>query len=311
MNSNPLVSIMITSYNQRDSLIRAIESVLSQTYENIQIVISDDHSTKDDSCDVIRKYHKQYGNKIKPIFQKQNVGIPKNKNTGFKACDGDFISYLDGDDFYYPEKIERELKIFEEEKWADIVYSNFLFTDLEGNKLRQWATNVSQLPEKDIFKYVFARQFPHMTIYRCELMKREVLHAIDFYDEKLIAFEDWDSRIRMTKKYKVAYSDYIGCAYVDDPSGISKSGRLQSLYEQMQYIYKKNKPLIDPTTDMLISQKLDRFLDLKQFSAYPSRRTIKNIFQHIIKYPDEIFNKEVWAYLLLNEKMVNYFKGKA
>jgi glycosyltransferase involved in cell wall biosynthesis len=111
LKKEPLVSVMVTSYNQLESLKRALKSVQDQTYSNIQIVVADDYST-DGSREYLLSIANQYPEKVKLVFQPENGGIPKNKNAGFRACEGDFITYLDGDDFYFPEKIENEVRCF-------------------------------------------------------------------------------------------------------------------------------------------------------------------------------------------------------
>lgn len=242
--NNPLVSIVITSYNQEKILPKAIESVLLQTYKNIQIVIADDGSN-DGSQDLINHYAQRFSNRIKPILSQRNQGIPKNKNLGFRACDGDFITYLDGDDYYFPEKIEREIQVFKSDEYLDIVYSNFAFVDQYSLVFKYWKDNHVALPEGYIFEDVFSRNFPCWTLYRNELIKAELLKKINYYDESIAAFHDWDSRIRMTKNAKVGYSDYVGSAYVDDPKGISKTEKRRKLLEEMRYVINKNSYLLN------------------------------------------------------------------
>lgn len=248
--SSPFVSVVVTSYNQRESLERAVNSVLNQTYQNTQIVITDDYST-DDSRDYLIKLKEQYPNKVKLVFQEQNVGIPKNKNAGFKACDGELISYLDGDDFYYPEKIEKEVNCFLEKPHLDIVYSNFQYIDINDVQFRIWADNAWSALRGYIFPAVICREFPKNTLYRCELMKKKVLKSINYYDENIRAYHDWDSRIRMTKNANVGYSNYIGSAYVDDPAGISKTEKKQQLMQEMIYVINKNMWLIGNDKNLL------------------------------------------------------------
>ncbi len=242
--SNPLVSVVVTSYNQKDILSRAIDSVIEQTYKNIEIVITDDGST-DGSQDLINKYVRKYPELIKPVLSDRNQGIPKNKNQGFRVCNGDFITYLDGDDYFFHEKIERELKIFQSDSKLGIVYSNFAFADEDGTVLNYWNQGHKLIPQGYIFENVFSRDFPHWTLYRNELIKAEILKNINYYDENIIAFEDWDSRIRMTKNAKVGYSDYVGSAYVNDPRGISKLEKRQRLIQEMRNVIKKNLDLLD------------------------------------------------------------------
>lgn len=239
---NPLVSIIVTSYNQKEKLKRAVDSVLQQTYKNIQIVLVDDCSI-DDSQGFIIDLHNRFRERIKYFFQEKNVGIPRNKNTGFKLCDGELITYLDGDDFFYPSKIEAEVNVLRQHPAVRIAYSNFNFVDINGNVIMRWNTDQT-MHCGNVFKEVYKRGFPCNTLYRNELVYREVLEKINYYDENIQAFHDWDSRIRMSKLYDVVYVDNIGSAYVDDPAGISKREKRDKLIAEMISVFGKNRNLL-------------------------------------------------------------------
>lgn len=242
LSNNPLVSVVVTSYNQKDKLKIAVDSVLQQTYKNIQIVLVDDCS-EDGSQSFIIDLHKKHGEKIKYYLQEKNVGIPKNKNTGFKLCDGELITYLDGDDFFYHTKIEAEVNALRLNPAVRIAYSNFNFVDMNGNVIRRWNT-AQTVHNGNVFKEVCTREFPYNTLYRNELVYREVLKEINYYDENIPAFHDWDSRIRMSKFCDVIYVDNIGSAYVDDPAGISKREKRERLIAEMLYVFGKNRNLL-------------------------------------------------------------------
>ena len=298
--SNPLVSVVITSYNQKDILPRAIDSVLSQTYNNLQIIIADDGST-DDSQDLINQYAQRFPTQIKPVLSPKNQGIPKNKNMGFRACDGDFITYLDGDDYYFPEKIEREIRGFKTDESLDIVYSNFAFVDRCGSVSKYWKENDITLPQGYIFDDVFSRNFPFWTLYRNELIRAEVLKKINYYDENLIAYEDWDSRIRITKSAKVGYSDYVGAAYVDDPKGISKVEKRERLLLEMRYVIKKNLHLLDDLgiyNKFQILKSLESLLLQKEIAYSSSTYKLWLVLKYItitgdFKYLHELINRKL------------------
>ena len=242
-HNTPYVSVVVFSYNQKSSLKRALESVFAQSYRNIQIVISDDFST-DGSREYLKSLEGKFGKIIKLVFQERNVGIASNKTSGLKAADGDLITYLDGDDFYFPDKIKLEIQQFLKDESLDVVYSNFAYTEKEGDINQVWAKDDWNPIVGYIFPEVFLRKFPKKSLYRCELIRKEVLERINFYDLNLKTFEDWDSRIRMTSFANVGYSNYIGSAYVNDINGISKTSSKQSLLLDMIYVVQKNRGII-------------------------------------------------------------------
>lgn len=108
----PLVSIIIPTYGRADMLGRAVDSVLNQTYQNIEIIIVNDN-TKDSiyyeaTIKVIETY--KYNKKIKVISIGVNVGGGLARNLGIEKAKGEYVSFLDDDDYYYHDKIKKQLE---------------------------------------------------------------------------------------------------------------------------------------------------------------------------------------------------------
>ncbi len=242
---NPLVSITLTSYNQKIKLERAFNSLINQTYKNIEIIIVDDCSTDGVSQNYIKSLCENYPDTVRCYFQQENVGIPRNKNTGLKMSNGQYITYLDGDDFYYPNKIEKEIEKFNLNPEIDVVYSNFDYFSGESESLNLWKTEEDEVHEGNILKYIISRSFPRYTLYRFELIKSYVLKRINYFDESLFAFEDWDSRIRYSSFCNVGYCNNVGSSYVVDGSGISKRTNTVDLALQMKKVFLNNIDLLD------------------------------------------------------------------
>lgn len=109
----PRISVLITSYNQKTFLTEAIESVLSQTLQPFEIIIVDDCST-DGSQKIIENYTRNHPDIIKAYYHKQNLGIGKNRAFAQMQAKGDWLTYLDGDDRFLPEKLEMEFKTLQQ-----------------------------------------------------------------------------------------------------------------------------------------------------------------------------------------------------
>ena len=110
-NNTPKVSVMIVTYNQENLISETIDSVLSQDYPNLEIIVSDDCST-DSTKLILLNYQKRYPHIIYPIFNSYNLGITGNCNKALNACKGEFISILGGDDLFLPGKIVNQVKLF-------------------------------------------------------------------------------------------------------------------------------------------------------------------------------------------------------
>ncbi|ASI36434.1 glycosyl transferase family 2 [Exiguobacterium sp. N4-1P] len=120
-NNESLVSIIMPTYNSSDYIKAAINSVFSQTYENWELIIVDDHST-DGSEELIAKLIMNYKNKTKYIKNNKNLGVSKSRNIGIEESKGEWIAFLDSDDAWKESKL---LKQFEKVKELN---EEFIFT---------------------------------------------------------------------------------------------------------------------------------------------------------------------------------------
>lgn len=120
---NDLISIIMPTYNAEDSIARAIDSVLKQTYSNWDLIIIDDGSF-DRTKKIISSY---IGDRRIKYFFKSNEGVSKAREFGLKKADGKYITFLDSDDFFYPDRLEKMLSCFVNED-VDLVYTSFTVT---------------------------------------------------------------------------------------------------------------------------------------------------------------------------------------
>lgn len=116
----PLVSIAVLSFNNKKYLKECLESIISQDYKNIEIVVGDDAST-DGSVELLEEYSKIYNN-IKIITHLKNVGITVNSNDVHFACTGKYISWMGGDDLMLPGKISKQVEYMEKNADCTMTY---------------------------------------------------------------------------------------------------------------------------------------------------------------------------------------------
>ena len=120
----PLVSIIMPCHNSEKTIEEAIISVISQTFNNWELIIVDDGSN-DSSIDIIKSYS-QKDKRIKPFYLGINSGSPyKPTNQGITQAQGRFIAFLDSDDYWFPTKLEDQVPLFEDPQVA-IVFSNYI-----------------------------------------------------------------------------------------------------------------------------------------------------------------------------------------
>ena len=126
----PLVSVLINNYNYGRFLRQAIESVISQTYREIEVVVVDDGST-----DELRSVISEFGDKVRPIL-KANGGQSSTLNAGFAASHGDIICLLDSDDWFYPNKVQTIVQHFKSNRSIQWVFDPVDMTFMNGMLVR-------------------------------------------------------------------------------------------------------------------------------------------------------------------------------
>jgi glycosyltransferase involved in cell wall biosynthesis len=126
-NAKPLVSVVIPTYNRAQYLVDALESVFKQTYEHMEIIVVDDGST-----DETRQILKNYSGKIRYIFLNRGERS-KARNKGIQQSQGEYIAFLDSDDWWHHEKTEKQVEVLEKDPDIDLVYTGLDFIDAEGD----------------------------------------------------------------------------------------------------------------------------------------------------------------------------------
>ena len=150
MEENCLVSIITPMYNAKQYISETIESVIAQVYTNWEMIIVDDGST-DESPKVVQEYAKKDA-RIRYYRQEKNGGIAKARNTAIGYARGRYVAFLDADDLWKPDKLEKTLK-FMQEKDTAFVFTGYEFGDQEANGTGK----VVHVPEQLDYEHALSR----------------------------------------------------------------------------------------------------------------------------------------------------------
>lgn len=238
----PRVSVYITSYNQKAWLQEAIDSVLAQTVAPHEIIIVDDASS-DGSWELLEQYRARHPHLIRPIRHDRNLGIARTRIDALTAVTGDYVTYVDGDDRFLPDKLEHELATLAANPDAELVYSNFHFIDAEGERTALWAEDTDTVYAGWIFPHVFARNFPKRTLFRNELVSCAALRRAGLHDPQLSLFEDFELRLRLSFCAQAAYCDRPLAEYRRHSGSLSHRD-LRSHLAALDYCFAKNVGLL-------------------------------------------------------------------
>ena len=193
---NYLVSAIITTYNRAPSIVlRAVNSVLNQTYKKIEIIVVDDSTNDYSERDEVEKAIHKASDGILYIRHETNKGGCAARNTGLSYAKGFYVAFLDDDDEWLPEKIAEQIKGFSDDDIA-LVYCGCTIID----QIR----NVSyEQPNRYQRGYVFGSLLQYNFIGNTSnpLLKTECVVEVGCFDEKMMSSQDSDLWLRITKKY--------------------------------------------------------------------------------------------------------------
>jgi glycosyltransferase involved in cell wall biosynthesis len=248
-----LVSVVIPTYNTSNFLIKAIQSVINQTYKNWELIIVDDGST-DQTRQIVEEFQKK-DSRIKYFFQ-NNKGQGAARNLGIKNASGNYIAFLDSDDEFFENKLERVISHFEKDKNIGFIYTDAIIIGDYLYKKRR-SEIVTPYSGGIYIKLLFNNFITTSTV----IVKREVLQNCGLFDESdlLRNFEDYDLWLRIAKKYKIEYIPEVLTKYYFVPKITSWKKRRRA-YKAMIYIYYKNLKIANAYEKFIVMYKLGEYL---------------------------------------------------
>lgn len=199
MNKKPKVSVIIPTYNRANLVGRAIKSVLSQTYEYFELIIVDDSST-DNTEDIIGQFQEK-DKRIKYIKHDKNKGGSAARNTGIKSSKGEYITFLDSDDEWLCEKLEKQIRLFSSMPTkVGVLYCGQY--DFDDNIGIERLTSCSF--EGDVRIELFRGWCPSTPLL---MVRKQCFDAVGFFDEQFSSFQEHDLCLRLSRVYDFAYVD--------------------------------------------------------------------------------------------------------
>lgn len=192
-SNNPLVSVIMPTYNSEHYIEKAIDSILSQTLGDFEFIIVNDAST-DKTHSAIQKYIRK-DKRIQLVNNDHNLQIAQSLNKGISLAKSDFIARMDDDDISFPQRLEKQYNFLQKNKNVAIVGTDILIID-ENEKIiskRGYPAKSKDL-KKIMFRY---SPFAHPTV----MFRKKIFHQLGGYDPKMVPCEDIDFWFRIGRKY--------------------------------------------------------------------------------------------------------------
>jgi glycosyltransferase involved in cell wall biosynthesis len=283
MNKESLVSIIIPSYNCETTIANTINSVLKQTYNNYEIIIVDDVST-DKTSEICLRLSKE-SSKIKYFKLEKNSGGPSYpSNFGVSKANGDYIAFLDHDDKWLPEKLEKQISFLIDNN-LDMVSCYILSLDNEKKQVLKIFQKPPYLNE------ILQRNF--LTSTSTIVIKKEVFEKIGGFDINLKGPQDWDLYINFfTKGFNFGYVKEVLAMHLNLKNSLSSMTSYEKFEKDRLYMF--NKYLNYYENDNKVLSNYFRSVGIQYLALNKKNKALEMIHESIKKNP---FNFKSYLYI--------------
>lgn len=288
------VSIFMPTYNHEQFIAEALESVLSQDYDNIEIVCGDDYST-DKTAEIIRSYADKYPNKMRPIYNSENLGVTKNCNKVLSQCDGEYVVMFSGDDIMMPNKVSRLMQYMNENPDCAVCYHDLEVFDSATNATICLYSDVQRSPGPDVrslLKVGTAVAGPCLMVRRSAMPEKG-------YNEAVSTISDWLLAIEIATQGSVGYVNEVLTRYRRHVGNMSNSLNYYHEYFIAIGILRSKYPKI---SDALT--KYEGYL----YACFMARYLRERNFDLAFSYAKQSFIRGYKFYLTLPLYLVSLFR---
>ncbi|MEA2108856.1 MAG: glycosyltransferase [Pseudomonadota bacterium] len=192
IDKKPLVSVIIPTFNRAAMVVEAVDSVLAQSYQPLEIIVVDDGSTDD-----TRVRLAAYGECVKVIRRPLNSGVSAARNCGIRRSCGSYVALLDSDDLWLPDKIERQMDFF-------FTHPEAMICQTEETWIRRGKRVNPKHKHRKYSGSIFSHCLPLCIVSPSAVMfKRELISRVGLFDEQLPACEDYDLWLRIAAHHPI------------------------------------------------------------------------------------------------------------
>lgn len=213
MSPLPGVSVIVPTFNRRELLGRAIDSILAQTVPVDEIIVIDDGSS-DGTGEMLAARH---GDRVRHVWQ-ANAGVSAARNRGMAMANGSYIALLDSDDLWHPEKNARQLEWLERHPEHDMVLCNVERVDAEGFSLGVLRRRDTIREDGRVLRWLIHEP---ALVPASMMMRRRVYECIGGFDESLRTAEDLEYHLRIARHFQIGVVDETLVVAMRDHDGLS------------------------------------------------------------------------------------------
>lgn len=296
-----LVSVIIPTHNRENLVGKAIDSVLAQTYKNVEIIVVDDAST-DNTENMINK---NYFNEINYVKVEKSKGGNHARNLGVQNAKGNYIAFLDDDDTWHSSKLEKQMNLFNNDSSIGLVYT--------GTKVIYTSTghNYKNIPkiEGDLSDKIFIKNYIGTT--STVAMKKSIFEEAGGFDIKMPALQDYDLWIRVSQITKVAPVQEALINYYNHDTGSQISDNFGKIIDASAKIEKKYSKIISHLDDDIkIQRSIQKINNLgKRKMRAGNKKEARRYFLRSFKTKPHIISLSLYFASFLNHKTLVRLAG--
>ena len=289
-----MVSVIIPVYNSERYISEAVESVLNQTYRNLQVIVINDGST-----DGTERALEPYMDHINYFFQ-ENRGVAAARNVGIRSSRGRYIAFLDSDDIWMPEKLENQVSYMIGHPEFKFLYSDYVYFNDDNLDVKDSIPLYKNAkPAGCIFhNLVMSSHFLHTSTV---LAKREIIEEVGGFDERFRLGEDYELWLRISAIYDIGYVEGVFSGYRRHPGSLTANNYNQEVPWEIRAIEKNLKANPDKARELKPPRIRRRLSEI--YKSFGHSSFIKGLYEvaryhyrkHILLSP---FNLKGWFYYL-------------
>lgn len=293
MNSKPLISVLLPLYNEPVAFAQqAIDSILNQTYQRLEIILLLDNPQNDDLRRLLNNYLKQ-DSRIKIHVNERNLGLPDTLNKGIDLSSGDYIARMDGDDISLPIRMESQLNFLLAHPEIDLVASNSYVINEEGKVIGEYHKLLTDFSQKLMLRYANINMIHPTWFGKSELFRkchyRNFMHCED-YDFMARAYAMGANFCNMDEKLFYCRVQQISC----------RSISRKYAYEQYMNTLKVRKQLND-----FLSKKVTSYPDLPTLVYdLADKQKYQSTISLLNQLREAFFKNKLWSCLKLGIKIM-------
>ncbi|MFC3476374.1 glycosyltransferase family 2 protein [Halobacterium litoreum] len=235
MTAPGTVSVVIPTYNRADVLGKAIDSVLAQTYEDIEVVVVDDAST-DGTERLLDEYET-----VQYYCFEENQGANAARNKGIELAEGEFVAFLDADDYWKPDKLERQLEAFDDApENCGLVHTAIEIQDFDGATIDKVSTAAPDNPKRRLLLGDYVGTFSSIVV------KTEVFETVGDLKRDLPSWQDWEFYLRV--------ADHYGFKAVHEHLTVKRSGKDDQISKNLDTLLETTYPFFESLIEAQASE---------------------------------------------------------